>query len=188
MSKENKSKYAVLGVLSIYPGSGYDIKKFMEQSTANFWQESYGQIYPILKQLADEGLATSHTEKQEGKPERYVYTLTERGGLALQEWLSESVEQSIERNELLLKLFFGGHISHEKNMEHVQSFRALQSQLLVKYEGIERSLRAGAKEDHNLNYPLMTVRYGIHRCRALVAWCDETLQSLEAMRSERDAG
>ena len=44
MAKENKSKYAVMGVLSICPASGYDIKKFMECSTSNFWSESYGQI------------------------------------------------------------------------------------------------------------------------------------------------
>lgn len=75
MAKENKSRYALLGVLSVCPGSGYDIKKFMEQSTGYFWSESYGQIYPLLKQLEQEGLATHHTEKQEGKPERYVYAL-----------------------------------------------------------------------------------------------------------------
>src|SRR5258707_12735330 len=64
MAKENKSRYALLGMLSIRPGSGYDIKKFMEQSTSNFWHESYGQIYPLLKQLVDEGLATSHTRNR----------------------------------------------------------------------------------------------------------------------------
>jgi len=84
MAKENKSRYALLGILSICPGSGYDIKKFMEQSTGNFWNESYGQIYPMLKQLVDEGLATSRTEKHEGKPERYVYALTDKGLQALQ--------------------------------------------------------------------------------------------------------
>src|SRR5260221_4346141 len=86
MAKENKSRYALLGMLSIRPGSGYDIKKFMEQSTSNFWHESYGQIYPLLKQLVDEGLATSHTEKQEGKPERYIYTLTNKGLEELRQW------------------------------------------------------------------------------------------------------
>ena len=181
MTKENKSKYSVLGVLSVCPGSGYDVRKFMEKSTGYFWQESYGQIYPILKQLADEGLATSHTEKHEGKPERYIYTLTDRGRQALQDWLAESVEQSVERNELLLKLFFGAHISRQKNIEHVQVFRSFQSQLLAKYEGIERDLRAEAKEHAYLNYPLMTLRYGIHRCRALLEWCDETLVMLETL-------
>ena len=179
--KENKSKYAVLGVLSICPGSGYDVKKFMEQSTGNFWQESYGQIYPILKQLSDEGLATSHTEKQEGKPERYVYTLTERGKEELQRWLADPVEQSVERNELLLKLFFGTHLAPEKIIEHMRAFRVLQEQLLAKYEGIERWLRAQSTENFDFLYSLITVRYGIHRCRALLAWCDETLATFGAL-------
>ncbi len=178
MAKENKSKYAVMGVLSLCPSSGYDIKKFMECSTSNFWSESYGQIYPILKQLVDEGLAASHAEKQEGKPEKYIYTLTEQGKEGLRNWLSESVEFAVERNELLLKLFFGAHIPLEKNKEHIHAFQELQSQLLEKYEGIERGLLAEAQDDANLSYPLMTVRYGIHRCRALLTWCDETLGTL----------
>ncbi len=178
MAKENKSKYAVLGVLSVCPGSGYDIKKFMECSTSNFWSESYGQIYPILKQLADEGLVTCHAEKHEGRPEKYIYTLTEQGKAELRDWLSESVESAVERNELLLKLFFGAHIPLEKNTEHIHAFQELQSHLLEKYEGIERELSAEAQEDAILSYPLMTVRYGIHRCRALLTWCDETLVTL----------
>src|SRR5713101_9932570 len=72
MSKENKSRYAILGILSQGPMSGYAIKKFIEASISNFWNESYGQIYPILKQLSEEGLTSTHAEKQEGKPERYV--------------------------------------------------------------------------------------------------------------------
>jgi PadR family transcriptional regulator AphA len=181
MAKENKSKYAVLGALSIYPGSGYDIKKLMEQSTSNFWNESYGQIYPILKQLIEEGLATSHAEKQEGKPERYVYTLTERGREELQGWLTEPVEYVIERNELLLKLYFGKHVPVEKNIEHVRTFRQLQTQLLGKYENIERYLQAGVASNPDLLYPLLTLRHGVHRCQALLAWCEETLATLQKL-------
>lgn len=79
MSKENKSRFVVLGMLSLGPMSGYEIKKRIEGSTNNFWSESYGQLYPTLKQLVSDGLTVSHTEKQEGKPERYIYTLTDKG-------------------------------------------------------------------------------------------------------------
>lgn len=184
MAKENKSRYALLGVLSICPGSGYDVKKFMEQSTSNFWNESYGQIYPMLKQLVDEGLATSHAEKQEGKPERYIYTLTEKGKEELQQWLAEPIEHAVERNELLLKLFYGGHIPIAKNIEHVQAFQTLQSQLLEKYKGIEQLLQAGAVQQPELHYPLITVRYGIRRCQALLSWCEETLAMLQTLAEQ----
>ena len=184
MAKENKSKYAVLGALSVCPGSGYDIKKMMEQSTSNFWNESYGQIYPILKQLIEEGLAISRAEKQEGKPERYVYTLTEQGSEELQRWLTEPVEYVVERNELLLKLYFGKHVTVAKNIEHVRTFRQLQAQVLKKYEHIERHLRAGMTENLDLFYPLLTLRHGIHRCQAMLAWCEEILASLETLEKQ----
>src|SRR2546423_1494831 len=111
MGKENKSRYALLGMLSLQPMSGYDLKKFIEESTANFWQENYAQIYPMLRQLTEEGLTTSHIEKQEKRPERRIYALTEQGWDELRRWLTEPVEPQVERNELLLKLFFARHTS-----------------------------------------------------------------------------
>jgi DNA-binding PadR family transcriptional regulator len=178
MAKENKSKYALLGILSIHSGSGYDIKKFMQQSTSNFWNESYGQIYPILKQLVEEGLANSHTEKQAGKPERYVYALTDKGLEELRRWLTEPIEHTVERNELLLKLFFAKQATVADTIEHVKQFRSLQEQLLRKYFGIETYLKANCAGNADLCYSLITVRYGILRCQALLTWCDETIDRL----------
>lgn len=181
MPKENKSRYALMGILSVCPGSGYDIKRFMEHSTSNFWSESYGQIYPMLKKLVDEGLTISHAEKQVGKPERYIYTLTDRGREDLQRWLVEPVEAAPERNELLLKLLFGQQVSISDNIEHVRRYRQLNVELLEKYQGIEAYLKDKCKEHPDQIYSLITVRYGILRCQALLAWCDETLDTLQAI-------
>ena len=68
--------------------------------------------------------------EEAGKPERYVYTITEHGQQELKEWLAEPVEEGVERNELLLKLFFGNAAVNEINREHVRRFREMQSQLL----------------------------------------------------------
>lgn len=181
MAKENKSRYAVLGMLSICPMSGYNIKKFMEQSTSNFWNESYGQIYPILKQLTDEELTTARTEKQEGKPERYIYTLTENGWDELRRWLTEPIEWTVERNELLLKLFFGRQVPISTNIAHLQKFRALQERVLHKYTEIEKSLKTEGLPDLDLSYSLITLSYGLHRCRSLLEWCEETLATLNGL-------
>ncbi|HEV7235512.1 MAG TPA: PadR family transcriptional regulator [Ktedonobacteraceae bacterium] len=177
MSKENKSRYVVLGMLSLGPMSGYEIKKRIEGSTSNFWSESYGQLYPTLKQLVEDGLTISQTEKQEGKPERYIYTLTEKGWASLRHWLTEPTEHPVQRIELLLKLFFGRQTSASVHIEHVQKFRALQTQLLEKYIAIEAHLRA-CEDDPDIPYALITLNYGQHECRALLAWCDETIATL----------
>lgn len=183
MAKENTSRYAILGMLALKPTSGYGIKKLMEKSTSNFWSESYGQIYPMLKQLTREGLATSHSERQEGKPERNIYTLTAQGKTELVNWLGEEVEEMSERIEILLKLFFGQFIPTEANIAHIRQFQEIQQRLLQKYQDIERHLTNGVQEGSLSKaqgfYSLITVRYGIHHCRSLLAWCEETLASLQ---------
>lgn len=185
MAKANKSRYAILGMLALEAASGYQIKKEMEESTSNFWHESYGQIYPILKLLTEEGLATSHMEKQEGKPERTIYTITERGKVELINWLGEEVEETPERIEVLLKLFFGHFLPTSVNIQHVQRYQKLQKTLLQKYQDIEAFIRecfqTNPENEKPLNYSLITVRYGILRCQALLAWCEETLATLDRM-------
>ncbi len=181
MAKENRSKYAVLGLLSWGPMSGYTIKKAIEQSIGNFWNESYGQIYPILKQLAAEGLATTSVEKHVGKPDRYVYALTDKGRKALQRWLRKPAEQEVGRIEILLKLFFGRHIALAENIRQLQRFQTCQRQLLQKFDAIEERLKAEHADNPDLLYWLLTISYGRHICQARLHWCDEALATLRGL-------
>jgi DNA-binding PadR family transcriptional regulator len=160
--------------------SGYDIKKTVEQSISNFWHESYGQIYPILKRLAAEGLTATSVEKQVGKPDRYVYALTEKGRKALQAWLRKPVLQEVGRIEILLKLFFGRQVAVADNIRHIQRFRTRQRQQLKKLDAIEAWLRTEHADHPDLPYWLMTISHGRHCSEALLRWCDETLTTLRS--------
>ena len=53
----------LLGLLTIAPMSGYDLGQLIQDSIHYFWRESYGQIYPSLKQLSAEGFVTGKSEK-----------------------------------------------------------------------------------------------------------------------------
>jgi DNA-binding PadR family transcriptional regulator len=101
----NRTRYAILGALTVAPMSGYGLRQFFDQSVSFFWRESYGQIYPILKQLRRERLITTRRgtrgEHSSGRPQ---YVITSRGREALRAWLSEAVELQPPRQELLLKL------------------------------------------------------------------------------------
>lgn len=181
MPRENKSKYAILGILSFGPHSGYDIKKKIETSTGDFWSESYGQIYPILKRFVDEGLATQSIKPQVGKPDRHVYMLTEKGLKELQHWLTEPVEPHVDRIELLLKLFFGQQTTVVENIRHVEQFQQQQQQLLQKYQAIAQEVKANDTDDLHGIYWLMTNSYKLHTTQALIAWSEETLVKLKQM-------
>jgi PadR family transcriptional regulator, regulatory protein AphA len=185
--REVKSKYAILGMLSIAPMSGYDIKKKVETSISNFWTESYGQIYPVLRNLIAQKLVTKTVESEAGKPDRHVYSLTARGRKELRRWLHEGFAPKIQRNEFLLKLFFGEEITTKANIAHVEQFRELQRGLLQKYGAVEKEIAREYADNSNAPYWLMTVRYGQHVSRALLQWCDKTLAELNRMaESGRD--
>ncbi len=186
MSKENKSRYALLGMLSLIPMSGYDLKRSISYSIGNFWNESYPQIYPLLKQLAAEGLTTSQVEKTEGRPERHIYTLTEKGWQELRSWLAEPFEYQVQRNELLLKLFFGSQIRTELSIEHVHRHRAVQVETLLKYEQTEAELKANWAGNPKLPYWLLTLSYGKHVSKALIDWCDEAIVLLEQLTRSQE--
>ena len=138
MPRENKTKYAVLGLLAYAPMSGYDVKRIYAQSLGNFWSESYGHIYPILKRLEDEGLATRSVEHQDGKPDRNVYTITELGREELHRWLAQPLDPHKERVELLLKLFHGWEVGPAVMIEHVKRTRAEHEALLQEVRPLRR--------------------------------------------------
>lgn len=182
----NKSRYAVLGALTIKPMSGYDLRGFFEQSVSFFWTESYGQIYPILKQLQAEGMATT-AEAREGSthPRRTVYAITPRGRDALAAWLREPAEHQVGRTEILLKLFFAGQGDPADARRLIAEFRGFHAARLAEFGEVEASLRREHGTRTELPSWLVTLSYGQHVSRALLAWCDEAEQTLGAQQTER---
>src|SRR5262245_15633816 len=55
-SEQTPTAYVILGMLKIGRRTGYDIKQMVDFSTRFFWATSYGQIYPELKTLEENGL------------------------------------------------------------------------------------------------------------------------------------
>ncbi len=179
--KKSKTRFAVLGILSYGPMSGYDIKKFYAQSVAGFWSESYGQIYPILKRLAEEGLATKSVHKQEGKPDRHIYAITEKGREELQQWLVEPTGRYIGRHETLLKLMFGKQISVADNILQIERFRDRQRNELKEVEELKERFEHEEVDDPNIPFWRLALSYGEHVNRAYIEWAEETLEALRKM-------
>ncbi|MCU1253574.1 MAG: PadR family transcriptional regulator [Edaphobacter sp.] len=179
---------ALLGLLSLGPMSGYDIRQLISQSIGHFWSESYGQIYPGLKRLAAAGLVAKKTERGKGSPDRHVYSLTAEGREQLRRWLKLPVAKEVPRNELLLKLFFGAQVSPNVSREHVQGYLELHQRELKTYEAIAKRLRKEEADDPQLPFWLMTLNMGRHRSRAMVKWCRETLAELEELERRKKGG
>ena len=181
MARSNKSKYALLGLLSMAPMSGYDIKQAIEYSIGYFWQESYGAIYPNLRALHEDGFVTRSVEPGDGKPDRHVYTITEKGREELRAWISERPAPLPLRNELLLKLFFAPFGKRSDMERHIRLYHRLQKGRVQQLEAIHEQIKKQYEGNPGLPYWSMTLRYGILSRKALVEWAEETLNILKTL-------
>jgi len=178
MEMKTTTAEALLGMLSLCSMSGYELRQMIESSIGNFWSESYGQIYPTLKRLEQDGLVSVAEGERAGSK---VYSLTDGGHARLREWLGVMPRPQVERNELLLKLFFGNLQPVGQAREQVAERRRLEVADLARYDGIEREISQKHASNPALPFWLMTVRYGMAQTKALIGWCDETLAVLDGM-------
>jgi PadR family transcriptional regulator, regulatory protein AphA len=182
MSPPNRTRLALLGFLSWGPLSGYRLKQLIEISISNFWTESYGQIYPMLRQLDREGLAKARAAK--GGRSRTVYEITPAGRAELARWLVEPALPRPPRNELLLKLFFGTYAKPAELRRHLERFRGERAALAARYRGTRAMLEAIPKPPPHLPYWLLTLSYGESEVAAQLRWADAALATLAAPTKE----
>lgn len=176
--RENKTKYAILGTLSFSSKSGYEISKTLRESTAYFWTESDGQIYPILKRLCDDGLVVYDEERGDGKRIKKVYSLTSDGQSDLNDWLIRDPSTFNVRNEFLLQLFFGHNITSNYHIEKIKFYQLALQKQLREYDAIEARIKAKSKYK---TYLLLSLSYGQYSLKAEIDWCDEAIKTLEAI-------
>ncbi len=186
MAKTNKTKFALLGVLTLRPCSGYDIKKFCDNHLSHIWNENYGHIYPVLKHMENEGLVTKKTEHNEGRPYRNVYSITEKGKAELNDWLLLPVEPYSFRSELLLKMFFAGDIPISNLIEKLENKKDNEQKILEYHQIIEQMLKTKLKDRKEAPLWWAILSYGRHSCNATIAWCEETIKYLQDLDQQQE--
>ncbi len=186
MARENRTPFVVLGILGILEGkplSGYDIKHVIDNSVSHFWSESYGQIYPVLKQLASEKLIRAMAGGEGGR-RKVLYKITAKGERMLREWLSKPPEEGPMRDELVLKLFFGSKTEVPVLIRHLQGRRDRWSAGVQQLSGWLK-LVEGQKAESYTPFQLITLRGGLALCEGFVKWADESIATLNRMGSEK---
>jgi DNA-binding PadR family transcriptional regulator len=167
----------ILGLLSIGPRSGYEIKAVVDRSTRFFWAASYGQIYPELRRLEREGLVTGEDASTGGRARR-VYRLTDTGRAELEAWLCSSGPLTVElRDESLLRLFFADAIPRD------QALLLLEGRKHGHESYLEELRRIDARPGEDPPFVDLVLRWGIAFNEWGAEWCEEQLQRLRAEES-----
>ena len=173
----NPTGRVILGMIALGKRTGYDIKAFVDKTARYFWAASYGQIYPELKRLEDQGLVRGRPEPSGGRA-RTVYELTEAGTAALHTWLESDDGPSYElRDEGMLKLFLSDSLP-ERRIDIVRAMRAREERALAHLRSIEPHASQGPAG------PYLTLQMGIELTERAIEWCEATERRLAAETEE----
>jgi len=205
--RRNRTWFAILGLLAWKPMSGYDIKKLIEVGLSYFWHESYGSLYPTLDRLVAEGLARRTEQRRHGRRTRHAYSITAKGRREVSAWLHEPTDLPRTRNELQLKFFLCSRRPLAESIRLLEEYREQQREVQEIYADSERILRRAVREaslpdelDEVLpaDEPgrgdterrnealifLLTLRHGVLKVDARLAWADEALRALRSAAKE----
>jgi PadR family transcriptional regulator AphA len=138
-----------LGVLTAGESSGYEIKKALQEEFGLFMEVSHSSIYPALGELLQEGLVSCTEVRQEGKPDKKVYRLTEPGRQAFIEGLVRSPARHRLRSEFLTVLVFSQFLPPQRLRqildERTEEFRQHRRQAMECLHDPSAALPAGAR-------------------------------------------
>jgi len=167
----------ILGLLSLGPRSGYEIKATVDRSTRYFWAASYGQIYPELRRLEREGLIEGEDAPNGSRPRR-LYRLTDEGRAELEAWLRREGPLMIEhRDELLLRMFFADALPRDEALLLLETRRRVFEEVLGTLNAIDDL--PGADPE----FVDLVLRWGIAYTEWETKWCAEQLERLSSERA-----
>lgn len=168
--------YAILGLLAREPLSGYDLTQRMKSRVGFFWQARHSQVYPELARLEKRGLVTHRVVQQRDRPDKKVYTITDRGLEVLEEWVVESPGPRPTRDELVLKAYSLWLADPEGAISLFREQERWHAEQLLRYEEIGAWMEQEWGQDlEQISSPRFAsyaaLQRGIIQERGYVDWC-----------------
>jgi len=188
-------KYALLGVLEVGPMTGYELGQFLESSARWVWSAPQSQIYPLLKQLDEDGLIVGTKSVKGTRMEVTAYSVTAEGVDELKRWLAEPPPATPIRDTFLLHALFADLIepddacrlfaTHIDELEAAIADWRLHHELLLRLETplMRERVRRSGGDGPNLRSVVTkaSVFQGLIRVHeARLAWARDTLAWLRA--------
>jgi DNA-binding PadR family transcriptional regulator len=163
--------------------SGYDLKKFADDSLGYLWAPSKTQLYVVLRRLVADGLIEMRDVHQLHRPDKQLYRITADGRTVVREWLERDEEEADpDRSTFVLKFFFGRQAAPEAMRRQLDAFRDAYAQRLGVYEEIDRT--AGSRSTRD-TYTRLALHYGIARAQAAVTWAEAAASELRVAERAR---
>lgn len=181
--------FGLLGLLRYQDNTGYDIAKMFEDSLNGFWHAQSSQIYRELNRMEEKGWVTSKNVIQNSRPNKKIYSITQEGLNAFNEWISKSGDLFENPHDpLLIRVFLGAN-APKVTLEMLKAYR---DTCLVGLEDTVNKFQTSIDEykqtildgNNESVYWQMTLDYGVVQAKANVQWAQECIDKLEKKQCE----
>ena len=163
-------RYFVLGLLSQQPMSGYDIKCFLAHFDWLIGKSSYGNIYPTLHTLLEDGLVTVDVIDAQDKPSKKVYSVTQAGQSMFQDYMARIPVSNTSLKAFVKRLMLARGLSRDGLIAQLQRRR---DQLAQECTNLEQ-MKGQVQESTGLGR-LLSFEYGAKMAAAELAWLEDSL-------------
>lgn len=179
-------KFALLGLVSLRPMSGYEIKQTIERSIFYIWNVTGAQIYNTIKSLQKDGLIESEDVPQQGRPDKQIHSITETGRAALAAEGSSPIQNEQLRDKVLLRIFFGNFAEPGAMPREIDAYMDRIREEIAYLESVERRVTANPGTNHEArHFQLLSLRLKVAQLRATL---EELLRSGYGGRDDAAGG
>lgn len=180
---------AVMAALLEGEASGYDLAKGFDASVANFWMATPQQIYRELEKMEVDGLIAARVVRQERRPDKRVFALTDAGRRALRDFTAAQTKAGAIREELMVKVQAVDVGDVDAVRAAIAERKAWAQAKTARYERLRARLLDGRSEEEFLAAadrvgPYLTLMRGMSFEEENIRWADRALAVLE-QRSTR---
>lgn len=141
----------ILGFLMSGPKTGYQIKTIAGKMTTSY-NLSLNQIYPALRKIEAAGLVKKEVVFQTGKPNKHVYSITDKGRLSFHEAISAPSMPFDYQLDFLTRAFFFRFLPEEEIMTRFEEEIDSLEEQLHDLEQIRATAEAKADENGRFVY------------------------------------
>lgn len=175
-------KHGILGLLNYCDMSGYEIMETFRDSLNFFWNAQTSQIYRELQGLEKKRWVSKTVVKQQGKPDKNVYSVTAEGKEELIRWLADEETGPDSRIPILMKVFFMGERGKEENICFFRKFKEQCEKAVESLESVPEYIAAYSSyidDKDKAVYWEMTVDYGRRKLQMCADWAQDCVRRLE---------
>ena len=177
-----KFRQFILGLLAQQAMSGYDIKRVLKELGWLVGTPSFGSLYPALHTLLDNGLVTVKVVSRQDKPSRKIYTITQAGQQALQEWASQPIGSNLSLKSFIMRLILADSFTKEELRTQLCQRR---DQVMAHHTALEKA--SGLLDETSSFGQRLASDYSLALADAELSWIEGTLNHLSQEPSPMEA-